>query len=151
MRINIQKKLAYTLLFLIILGLTTFFVKAYGTSNPKVFGHTASEIEGVESIGGVPSGAIMMFTSNCPSGWTRFTALDDKFPRGSSTYGATGGSGTHAHGVSGSTTTFNSNVLVEGGKGARGASGDHLHSISASTDSQSNLPPYLNVIFCKKD
>ena len=40
----------------------------------------------------IPSGLIMMSTTACPSGWTRFTALDNNFPRGSSSYGSTGGS-----------------------------------------------------------
>src|SRR5882724_907962 len=36
------------------------------------------------------SGMIAMFAGNCPSGWTRFTALDNAFPMGGVTYGATG-------------------------------------------------------------
>jgi hypothetical protein len=47
----------------------------------------------------VPSGAILMFAKACPAiGWTRFSQLDNKFPRGSATYDAVGGGApSHAH------------------------------------------------------
>ena len=53
-------------------------------------------------ITGAPTGAIIMFISgsSCPAGWTRFTGLDGRFPRGAPTGsnpGANGGSATHSH------------------------------------------------------
>lgn len=47
--------------------------------------------------GTFPSGGIIMFDVACPAGWTRFTALDGRFPRGAAVFGATGGSSTHTH------------------------------------------------------
>ena len=46
-------------------------------------------------------GLISMFNTDAPSGWTRFSALDNKFPEAMTTYGSTGGANTHTH----STTT----------------------------------------------
>jgi hypothetical protein len=40
---------------------------------------------------------ISMFNVAAPTGWTRFSALDNTFPRGASTYGGSGGSATHTH------------------------------------------------------
>jgi hypothetical protein len=56
-----------------------------------------------EKVGGVPEGAILAFNlTACPSGWTRYAALDDKYPRGGQVTeaGNTGGSWTHVHGYS---------------------------------------------------
>jgi hypothetical protein len=66
--------------------------------------------------GSLPSGLIAMFASNCPPGWTRVSGMDGRFPRGATSFGATGGSATHSHDVSGST----------------GQAGAHLHSFSGS-------------------
>ena len=53
-------------------------------------------------IGGVPEGGIMAFDGACPSGWTRYFALNDAYPRGGlvTEAGTTGGAWTHAHGYS---------------------------------------------------
>jgi hypothetical protein len=40
---------------------------------------------------------IMTDQGSCPTGWSRVTALDSRFLRGSSSYGSTGGSSTHTH------------------------------------------------------
>lgn len=90
----------------------------------------------------VPSGMIAMFAGPCPSGWSRFTALDNAFPMGSSSYGASGGSSTSAtgHGV----------VFVSGqGSGSFWASwrtGDPtLHDLPVSA-----LPPFVTMVYCVK-
>jgi hypothetical protein len=44
------------------------------------------------------AGLISIFAGNSPTGYTRFTGLDDYFPRVMSSYGGTGGSSTHTHG-----------------------------------------------------
>lgn len=52
----------------------------------------------------LPTGGkmIAIFNQACPTGWTRVSALDDKFLRCAATYGGTGGSsGTHTHTCSG--------------------------------------------------
>jgi len=84
-----------------------------------------------EAAIGVPSGAIVMFAEACPTGWTRFAALDGKVGRGAATYGGMGGSETHTH------------TLV--------ASGGLFENRDDSMTSESNWPPYLNVVWCQKD
>jgi len=65
----------------------------------------------------VPAGAIMMFSSACPSGWAPFSALDGRFPMASNVAGATGGTATHSHNVNPHTHTLP----------------DHIHNIDDST------------------
>ena len=70
-------------------------VKLSGPADPNLFGHSADEVSGVcksdgtdcEGVNGIPSGAILMFNIACPEGWTRFSELDGRVPRGSSIYG----------------------------------------------------------------
>lgn len=84
-----------------------------------------------------------------PLGWTRFTALDSKFPRGAATYGGTGGTTTHNHSVTISTSTAGWQDTVQ--SGTLSMSTSHSHSCSATSDSQSNTPPYTNTIFAKRN
>lgn len=52
---------------------------------------------------GIPSGLIAMFNTSCPTGWSRVAGLDGRFPRGATSWGATGGASSHTHGVGGNT------------------------------------------------
>ena len=120
------------------------------------------------------SGVIAMFDVACPTGWTRFTALDSAFPRGAAVYGGTGGAATHYHNVNLTTgatsgnhthdmtmasghamlegTGASHNVILQGSvQTTGGQSTGHTHSVSGSTDSESSLPPYLDMVFCKKN
>ncbi|OGZ29735.1 MAG: hypothetical protein A2931_00330 [Candidatus Niyogibacteria bacterium RIFCSPLOWO2_01_FULL_45_48] len=122
--------------------------------------------------GDIPSGMIAMFSSGCPSGWSRFSALDGRYPRGSSSYGGTGGAETHSH--SGTTASAgshrhfipyfswggNNNVIVGSAASSHNDyvdrtekytdyAGDHSHSFN--TNSASNIDPYLNMVFCQKN
>jgi hypothetical protein len=149
--------------------------------------------------GTFPSGGIVMFDTACPAGWTRFSALDGRFPRGASSYGATGGSDTHSHGPgsylgpshvhSGPSHTHGAGTLVAashdhnisfggaqyadgtahdevidtdhegpltvsgstaaGGTGNTGAAGNAA--ITGTSEVVSNVPAYLDVVWCKKD
>jgi len=45
----------------------------------------------------IDSGLIALFDDTLPSGWTDFSALDRRFPRGASTYGAQNNANTHTH------------------------------------------------------
>ena len=123
------------------------------------------------AAGGIPSGMIAMFATACPSGWTRFTALDGRFPYGAASYGATGGASTHTHG-------YKDDVLGTDGSGAvplqiplpnAWRNYQSLFGLIASqmtmtystafrvweqaktTEAASPLPPYLGVIWCKKN
>lgn len=98
----------------------------------------------------IPSGFIVMSTMTCPSGWTRFSALDNRFPTGSSTFGTEGGNATHSHSITATSQTdigvvFNSQQGA-GSKSTDWARADHIHAVST----ESNLPPYMTVIFCQK-
>jgi hypothetical protein len=115
-------------------------------------GMHASDI--VAAGGTVPPGAIILWAgSSCPAGWSRFAALDGKFPRGAASYGGTGGAATHAHAYSDTTG--------QSSRSERGAGGptlpnfysppDHTHSLGGNTDDASSLPPYLDILFCRKD
>ena len=65
---NIEKKYAYAIIGLIILGLGILIVNAYnpgGTTNPAVFGHSVNEIQGVARSGTLSSCAALK-----PTGYT---------------------------------------------------------------------------------
>jgi len=129
---------------------------------------------------GVRPGTIILWSgASCPTGYTRLSAFDGRFPRGALTYGGTGGSDTHTHsGSTGSagnhshtysaTTNAGDNAYVDvqqlgGGSiypcatrdhthnvsGSTSTNGDHSHTISAS--SSSNVPNYFNVLLCIKN
>jgi len=173
-------------------------------------GKTANDI--ASSVGGIPSGMIAIFDTSCPTGWTRVSAFDGLFLRGSDTYGGTGGAETHTHSidppstatssnglhyhgftvpsyntgnqsayhthlisyeedtiyytVGGESKTFMTNVQYTnqesqththsaGGVTANTVgSGTHTHTVDIAafdSSSASNLPPYIDVVFCKKD
>ena len=88
--------------------------------------------------GPLQSGMIAMFTTACPSGWTRFTALDGRVPQGSATYGGTGGSNTNTPSVT---------------MGQVASSVGHPNNFPAVTSvgAVSVWPPYLEVIWCQKN
>ena len=139
-----------------------------GLDADTVDGKHASQI-------GIPSGLIGMFDTACPSGWTRFAALDDKFPMGGTTYGATGGNTTHDHGGATASHTLTiveipahqhgvsirnagggdplvgpgggSGWIGDQNKGPAGSGQAHSHDIQAAN----HLPPYRTVLFCRKD
>ena len=81
---------------------------------------------------------ITIFNTNPPSGWQRFSALDNRFPRGSATYGGTGGRETHTHTISPAPQT-----VCTHGSGTDYVSSSHTHSLST----ENHLPPYIDVIF----
>lgn len=56
------------------------------------------------------SGLISLFDDTVPSGWTRFSALDNYFPQANSSYGSTGGSLTHTHTTNTGSTTGGPNA-----------------------------------------
>ena len=96
----------------------------------------------------LPNGMIAMFDSLPPLGWTRFTALDGKFPRGASTYGGTGGSSSHSHTISG--TTSGASAYISDWRRSYNASGPcyaHTHTFTVTTSTANVLPPYMDVIF----
>lgn len=86
------------------------------------------------------SGFIAMSDVACPSGWTRLSAMDNRFPRGSATAGTTGGADTHYHTV----------VLPASWDCASGG-WDAANGTTVNSSEVSHVPSYRTVIFCKKD
>jgi hypothetical protein len=110
------------------------------------------------AVAAIPQGMIAMFAASCPTGWTRFSALDNLFPMGGASYGTTGGAATHTH-----TLTEGTPVGTDGGNtvgtsthggGMAAYVGGSTGSFFPTTDtttSASNLPPYLTVVYCEKN
>lgn len=110
----------------------------------------------------IASGMITYFTST-PSGWTRFSTLDSRFPvgcdyiNGSYQCQVTGGSDVHNHSCNGTSNTGNPNAYLDAvrntGAGTYETERYHGHTVadSTSTDSSSMLPPYRSIIFASKD
>jgi hypothetical protein len=94
--------------------------------------------------------------SSCATGWTRLSAFDSRFPRGSTSYGGTSGSNTHTHSSpSASTNSAGGSTTVQDGVGwgsTVSPGGSHTHSASASlTSGVDHTPPYINMLFCGKN
>ena len=89
-----------------------------------------------------PQGFIGMFMTNCPTGWTRVTALDNAFPMGSPTAGSTGGAATNP-------TTNGWAFGSPQGSGSFRTSW-RLGDQSFNNNAVSTLPPYYTVVYCSK-
>ncbi len=166
--IEVKAKHLYILTALLAIATGSIYITtAYGGNNPSEVGHTYRELEGVqkeitdscsggeavkevksdgtvecESIsGGAPSGAIMIFESGCPNGWSRFSALDGRYPRGSPSYGSTGGSSSHNHDLARSGSY----------RGAIVEDRDKDQQLHKYTESSNHIDPYLEVVYCQKD
>lgn len=107
----------------------------------------ASATNAEESWSGV---FVLLNTSDCPTGWTRNSDFDNRFIYGAATYGSTGGSSTHNHGQASCTTGGPSaTTKTESDSGTYTAATTHIHTNAVvAVDDQSNLPPYLNMLFC---
>ena len=88
-------------------------------------------------------------TSTMPLGWERFAVLDNRFPIGSISYGGTGGSNTHTHSTSMQTNWQGNTGSCLGGSTKRASAG-HSHTAGFTSSEESNLPPYLTVVFAKR-
>lgn len=104
-----------------------------------------------------PIGMVAFFPriSVAPAGWTEYTPLRDKFPRGmplGGTPGATGGSDTHSHGP-GTLGTGAPDSTVTGlaaSGSASAAHAGHRHSITTgTTSSDSHVPSYVYGLWCE--
>ena len=113
--------------------------------------------------------------ASIPLGWSRYTALDGKFPKasGAESAGVTGGATTHTHASPGHTHALNAHTHTatsgdsDGGTGSSdggtnlsnkshshtstsgAASGGDTDSTAVTYAATSNNPPYLELIFIK--
>lgn len=88
---------------------------------------------------GLWSGAVVLSSTSCPSGWTRLSAADDRVLRAAATGGGTGGSDTHSHTISGSSGGQGVSITGSTANNASDISGstastniDHTHGTSTS-------------------
>ncbi len=112
----------------------------------RVMGHVHDGTDGetirvsdidFDSLGAGPIpqfGIIIWDQSNtCPTGFTRHSAFDGRFVKGESTRGGTGGTSDHTHTASGTGSEVVDGLNQEN-----------------NIDSVSHLPPFYNVLFCRK-
>lgn len=98
--------------------------------------------------GTIPAGAIALFDAAVPVGWTQYSAQNGNYVRGEGTVGSTGGSNTHSHAITGTTSTGIGTIASPNTSGAQepAAADNHIHTYSGNTDTQSNEPPYIATI-----
>jgi len=105
----------------------------------------------------VTTNTIVMFDIAAPSGWTRFSNLDSRFPYGAtSSYGTGAGDATHNHTVSvgGTSGMWGVDEFGAYGAGATPTTNSHTHSASSGAvgnASTTHLPPYLTMVFASAD
>ncbi|MFC1934359.1 fibronectin type III domain-containing protein [Chloroflexota bacterium] len=104
---------------------------------------------GVPTI--IPAGAIAIFDTTLPAGWTRYSAQDNYFVQGEAAAGGTGGSANHTHTVSITTDPPTGTTTVKTPGALTYATDTHTHSETDSPDAVSNEPPYVTVILAKAD
>jgi len=147
----------------------------YVVNNLSWFGglhdHSGDPGDGADIPATIPQGAIAIFDTECPDGWTIVTAVNGYFLKGSSSYGSTGGEIYHSHPQS--LYAYDTGYLdLSSDIGARAVrqSGDPNYYIdgeamtvtgdsgplkeypylTGSTTVEAELPS-IQVIFCKKD
>lgn len=98
----------------------------------------------------LPPGSIGLFTQLPPLGWERYAALDGRFPRGSSTFGGTGGGESHNHTVSGQTAYADGGDHTRNSCCTHASYDNHRHSYNLTSTTQNHLPPYREAIFARQ-
>lgn len=100
-----------------------------------------------------PAGAIFMFDTTLPSGWSRYTPLDNRYPMGQNTI-VSSSTNTHIHSLTGTTSAGGTTYVRSRGAGGgnpqsspRPAIEAHTHTLSSSTIPASSEPPYIEVVF----
>jgi hypothetical protein len=129
---------------------TTTFQMTTGATNGHVLTSDASGNASWQALPpgttGVPSGMVAMFEASCPSGWTLRSGVggpyENRFMRGSATFGTTGGADTHTHTIdppnTASSTDGSHAHAVDPLNTATSTDGSHSHTPSvpsSSTDS----------------
>ncbi len=101
----------------------------------------------------IPAGAIAIFDSTVPSGWTQYSSQNGYYPYGENTAGTTGGSNTHTHAITGTTSGSVGDARSRNTAGAQDnvSSNGHTHDASGTSLNASNEPPYIEVIFGQLD
>jgi hypothetical protein len=96
----------------------------------------------------VKQNTVSYFATTVPSGFTQFSALNSKFPRGNSSYGGTSTTTTHTHTVTAVTTSSISATMTCPAGGQTAPSGAHTHTFAAfTTGSGTQTPSYKTAIY----
>ena len=97
----------------------------------------------------IPAGAITLFDTTLPAGWSAYAAQNGFFPRAeaTSTIGTTGGSATHTHTITDTTSAPNSTTNAPGFSGVSTANNTHTHTINGASSAGANTPPYIGALF----
>ncbi len=109
-----------------------------------VYGQTSSTKIASEGI-------IEMATVLPPLGWTRFTSLDSKFPKGAATAGGSYTGATHTHSITintGTASASKANVWTTTGNVYVHTT--HTHSATVTSSAVQALPAYVTTIFAQR-
>lgn len=98
----------------------------------------------------IPAGAIAMFESSVPSGWSRYTALDNVYLRGAADTTPLA-STTHAHTYSSTSGSSAGSAWTNVAGVVSVTSSGHTHSISGSLSTENIAPEYATIIFAQAD
>ncbi len=99
----------------------------------------------------IPKGAIAIFDTTLPAGWTQYSDQNNYFVRGEATANITGGSANHTHTLSITTNTPTGTATPKTGATTTYATSTHTHSQTAPTSVVSNQPPYRTVVLATAD
>lgn len=99
----------------------------------------------------IPAGAIAMFNTTPPSGWTPYTDHDGYFVRGDAAAGTTyTNADGHTHSFSVELIDSTAGIAF-GSSGTGFAATTHDHTLPVNTDSQNEWPLYIEVVLAKAD
>ena len=87
----------------------------------------------------------MMFKTTCPAGWSRVSALDNRFPRGATKYGSTGGGDSHTHSAGSLSGPNHSHSFKATVSKNTNTTGSHAHLVNSHSHSLSSHSHSLNV------
>ena len=135
----------------------------FGTSHD----HDGDAGDGADITEPVPSGAIGIFDTSCPGGWTQVADWDGRYLKGAASYGGTGGSSQHSHasdlGTAITGVTLSSDHMIFwpieqetspsqytfiGGANTGSYTAKKVQ--TGTTSENLNDPPYIQVVFCRK-
>jgi len=92
---------------------------------------------------------VLPFSGECPNGWDPVVELNqDRFARGSTTYGSTGGGGNHHHYLSAKLESEDS-VYKTSSASSGEAKRYHTHRFEGDTYSAEIIPPFVETVFCQ--
>jgi hypothetical protein len=102
-----------------------------------------------------PDGLIAMWDDDLPNNWTSQSgasgSFNQRFMKGASSFGSTGGAETHSHINTAIITSGPTGGSTNSRSGSVTASSTHTHTVSVNDYSNvSNIPPYRDIIIAKR-